>query len=127
MSKHEAGLKRLREVIGTQTSDSFIENFSKISPDFVNYIIDFAYGDLYERKGITDKTRELAVVASLIGQGATDLPLKLHVHGMLNVGWTQAEVIEIFIHLVGYVGFPRIVDAMKSAQTVFDERAGQTK
>jgi 4-carboxymuconolactone decarboxylase len=119
MSKYEVGLKRIQEILGTKAID-LVENFKKISPDFANYIVEFAYGDLYDRKGITDKSRELAAVANLVGQGNTGLPLKAHISGMLNVGWTKEEIIELIIFLIGYSGFPTAVEAIKIAQEVFE-------
>ncbi len=111
MSKREIGKKKLADVLG-QRADEIIENFESVSPDFANYIVDFAYGDLYAREGLSDKTKELAAVACMIGQGNTGLPLKAHLKGMLNVGWTKEEVIEVLIFLVGYKGFPSSVDAI---------------
>lgn len=119
MSKREIGLKRIEEILGSNAVN-LINNFSEISPDFANYIIEFGYGELYTRQDISDKSRELAAVANLIGQGNTGLPLKAHIQGMLNVGWTKQEIIEVIIFLVGYSGFPKAVDAIKTAKEVFD-------
>lgn len=121
MSKYEIGLKRIQEIIGPNAL-GLLENFKAVSPDFANYIIEFGYGDLYDRKGFDDKSRELAAVSNLIGQGNTGLPLKAHIGGMLNVGWTKAEIIELIIFLTGYSGFPNAVEAIKTAKEVFDLR-----
>ena len=43
MSKKEIGKKKLNDVLG-QKADAIIERFNAVSPDF-------AYGDLYARKG----------------------------------------------------------------------------
>ena len=110
-STHEQGIQKMKEILGEKTGQR-IEAFDKISPDFKNYIIDFAYGDLYARKGLSDKSRELAAVASLITQGSTGNALKAHLRGMLNVGWNKNEIIELLIFLIGFVGFPKVVDAM---------------
>lgn len=119
--RYEAGVRRLNHILGNN-ADRIIEKFSAVSPDFAKYIVEFAYGDLYTRQGISDKTRELVGVSSLVGQGNTGLPLKSHIHGMLNVGWTQNEIIEVIIFLVGYVGFPLAVEAMLTAQEVFNSK-----
>jgi len=111
MQNREIGRKRIKEILG-EKSEEIIKKFESISPDFANYILDFAYGDLYTREGFPDKYRELAAVACLIGQGNTGLPLKAHIKGMLNVGWTKNEVIELIIFLIGYSGFPVCVEAI---------------
>lgn len=120
MDKHEKGIERIREIIGDK-ADHMIQMFEAISPDFSNYIVDFGYGDLYAREGLTDRYRELAAVACLIGQGNTGLPLKAHLKGMLNVGWTAKEIIELMIFLVGYNGFPDSVNAMLMFNEIVNE------
>lgn len=120
MSKRELGEQRIKEILG-DGSENIIKMFEQVSPDFANYILEFAYGDLYARKGLSDKHRELAAVACLIGQGNTGLPLKAHLRGMLNVGWEKEEIIELFIFLVGYVGFPSCVDAIGTLKQIMEE------
>lgn len=114
--KYELGMQRLRDILGKEAD---VQGFSEISEDFAKYVVECAYGDFYAHRGITDQTRELAAVASLIGQGNTGFPLRAHLIGMLNAGWSRAEIIEILMFLIVYVGFPRIVDAMHTAQAVF--------
>jgi 4-carboxymuconolactone decarboxylase len=121
MSKHEQGMQRIKEVLG-HDAEQIIKNFEKVSPDFAKYIVEFAYGELYSRNGLTDKHRELAAVASMIGQGNTGFPLKTHLKGMLNVGWTQNEILELIIFLISFVGFPPAVDAIKMAHELFTEK-----
>lgn len=121
MNAAEEGLKKVRDILG-DNAETIIENFRKISSDFADYIVHFGYGELYTRKGLTDKDRELAACASLISQGQTGLPLRTHINGMLNVGWTQNEIIELVIFLIGYLGFPSTVEAIRTIQEVFSER-----
>lgn len=120
MSKYEIGKQRIKDILGDR-AENIIKMFETVSPDFAHYVLDFAYGDLYARKGLTDKTRELAAVACLIGQGNTGLPLKAHLVGMLNVGWTKDEIIELLIFLVGYAGFPSCVDAIITLKQITEE------
>ncbi|GAB4283678.1 MAG: carboxymuconolactone decarboxylase family protein [Opitutales bacterium] len=120
MNKEEIGLKRIQEILGPE-AHKLIERFSSISEDFSKYIVELAYGDFYARDGLSDKTREVAAISTLISQGNTGLPLKAHIRGMLNVGHTQREVIELLLFLIPYIGFPHIVDAFMTAETVFNE------
>lgn len=120
MNKHELGKQRIKEILGVQ-SENIIKNFEAVSPDFANYVVEFAYGDLYARNGFSDKYRELSAVACLIGQGNTGLPLKAHLKGMLNVGWKKEEIIELFIFLTGYAGFPSCVDALMTFKQIIEE------
>lgn len=120
MDKNEKGKSRIKEIIGP-ASDQIIAQLCAISKDFANYIIEYGYADFYTRPGINDKIRELAAVACMIGQGMGGIPLKAHLRGMLNVGYTKNEVLEVLIFLIPYIGFPTIVEAMITADTLFKE------
>jgi alkylhydroperoxidase/carboxymuconolactone decarboxylase family protein YurZ len=37
---------------------------------------------------------------------------------MLNAGWSKNEIIEVIIYLIGYVGFPLTLEAMKAVHEV---------
>lgn len=108
----QEGLKRLEEILGP-SGKKIVESFHKESPDFAKLIVNYGYGTLYTRKTFSDKEKELVAVTSLISQGKTGIPLKAHIQGMLNVGWKKEEIIELFIFLTGYIGFPSAVEAFK--------------
>lgn len=120
MSKYEIGKKRILEILGP-SAENTLEMLSEVSKDFTNYIIEVGYADFYNRKDFSDKNREIAAVACLIGQGNTGLPLKAHIKAMLNVGHSKKDIIELLIFLIPYVGFPAIVDAMVIAKSIFEE------
>jgi 4-carboxymuconolactone decarboxylase len=45
--------------------------------------------------------------------------LEIHLGFALRQGWTEEELTEALIHLIGYVGAPVIRDAMLVASEVF--------
>ena len=122
MNKQEIGKQRMKEIIGDR-AENLIQMFEEISPDFAKYIVEFGYGDIYARPDFSDKYRELAAVACLIGQGNIGLPLKAHISGMLNVGWQKSEIVELLIFLIGYVGFPSCVNAVITLKQVIEENS----
>ena len=86
------GKKHMEQVLGEANTRELLKKIDAISQDYGHYVTDFAYGDLHSRKGLSDKERELAIVACLIGQRNTGAPLQVHLKGMLNVGWKPKEV-----------------------------------
>lgn len=48
--------------------------------------------------------------------------LKVHIHGALNVGCTQEEVVEIIMQMAVYAGFPAALNGLSAAREVFAER-----
>lgn len=111
MNKRELGEQRLKDVLGEKALEIINQRLGAISPDFANYIVEFTYGELYARRGLTDKSKELAAVTSLLAQHIFGLPLRSHFIGMINVGWQKEEIIELLIFLMNYLGAPTIVEA----------------
>jgi len=68
------------------------------------------------------KTRSLLTLTVLATLG-NEQELKLHVQGALNLGHEPDDIVELFIHLMPYIGVPRVVGAMRLAGQVFRERA----
>ena len=68
--------------------------------------------------GIDLKTRSLLTLTVLATLG-NEHELKLHVQGALNLGHQPDDVVELFIHLMPYIGVPRVVAAMRLAGEVF--------
>jgi 4-carboxymuconolactone decarboxylase len=80
------------------------------------------YGDIYNTDKLDEKSRETAIVSSLITLGYASKPLYVHMHGALNIGITRQQLIEIIIQIAAYAGFPAAVNAMDIARQVFTER-----
>jgi len=45
----------------------------------------------------------------------------MHIKTGLQVGLTPDEMVGSIVHLLPYVGFPRVLNALKAAQVVFNE------
>ncbi|MEF2230225.1 MAG: carboxymuconolactone decarboxylase family protein [Pseudodesulfovibrio sp.] len=119
--RFERGLRKLREVDGEQ-GDRVLEALGDISPDLGRLLVEFPFGDVYSRPGLGLKERELATIAALAALGHCRPQLKVHLHGALNVGWTREEIVEVFIQLTVYAGFPTALNALFAAREVFAER-----
>lgn len=108
--------------IHAEVGEQSLAKFEQVSPDLARYIIEFAYGDIWNRPGLDLKSRSIATVASLITSGNATSELKAHINGALNVGCSRQEIMEIIIHLAVYTGFPSAINAMFAAQEVFAKR-----
>ncbi len=58
-SRYEAGLARLSEIDGA-AGENVIKALADIAPDLGRYVIEFGFGDIYSRPGLSLKSRELA-------------------------------------------------------------------
>jgi 4-carboxymuconolactone decarboxylase len=119
--RFERGWKKLKEVDG-EAGHNVIESLKDISPDLGRYTIEFPFGDVYSRGILSLKEREISTISALAALGNALPQLKVHIHGALNVGCTRQEIIEIFIQMAVYAGFPAALNATFAAKEVFQER-----
>ncbi len=119
--RYREGLEKLNEIDG-EAGQKVMDSLKDIAPDLGQYIIEFAFGDVYSRPGLDLKSREIATVAALTALGTAAPQLKVHIHGALNVGCTRKEVVEIIIQMAVYAGFPAALNGIAAAKEVFKER-----
>lgn len=115
------GLSKLQEVDG-KAGENVISSLSEIAPDLSKYIIEFAFGDVYSREGLSLAEREMITITSLLTTGGCEPQLEVHINGSLNVGIAPKKIIEIFLQCIPYVGFPKVLNAVNVAKKVFNER-----
>jgi 4-carboxymuconolactone decarboxylase len=118
--RYNKGLKNL-EKIHPEAIKALMESLKDIAPDLGRYVVEFPYGDIYERPGLDLKSREIATIAALTAIGDTKPELKDHIKGALNVGCKRQEVIEVIIQMAVYAGFPRAINGINVAKEVFKE------
>ena len=118
---YQKGWETLAKVDGEQ-GDKVIKSLADIAPDVGDYIIRFAFGEIYNRPLLDLRQREIATLSSLASIGGCENQLKVHINASLNVGLTEQEIIEVFIQCLPYVGFPRVLNAIFVAKEVFVNR-----
>lgn len=121
MNKKEIGLKNLAKIDGVAAEVVF-DSLKDLAPDLNDMMLEFAFGTIYERGVLNFKQHEIITITSLLTQGGCENQLRVHIQASLNVGLTQEEIIETFIHCVPYVGFPRVLNAIFVAKEIFTDR-----
>lgn len=120
--RYQAGWQALQRIDG-HAGEQVIASLAAIAPDLGRFVIEFAFGDIYGRPGLTLLQRELATVAALAALGTAAPQLRVHLHGLLNVGGTPAQMTEVLMHMAAYAGFPAAINGVLLAQQVLAERA----
>ncbi|PKH06899.1 carboxymuconolactone decarboxylase family protein [Moritella sp. Urea-trap-13] len=115
------GLDKLNEIDG-DAGLNVISSLEDICPDLAKYIIEYPFGDIYQRNGLDLRIRELATVAALTALGNCQPQLNVHINGALNVGCTPNEVTEVILQMSVYAGFPASLNDMFVAKDVFKSR-----
>ncbi|MGM5630768.1 carboxymuconolactone decarboxylase family protein [Apibacter raozihei] len=114
----EKGLENIKAIYGDFGSKN-LSDMVNLNPDFAKYITEFAYGEIYSREGISLKTKQIVTITSLLTQGGVEAELEGHIKGALHVGLTPQEIVDVILHCLPYVGFPKVTEALKIAKSVF--------
>ena len=120
-NKYDVGFNKFKNIYGG-LGISVLQNVNQTSPDMAKYIIEFAFGEIYSRKGLDIKSREIVSISSLLTLGNAVPQLKSHIHGALNIGCTRDEILEIVIQILLYSGFPNALNGLQTVKEVFEER-----
>lgn len=115
------GMEQLKAIDG-KGGENVIKSLEDIAPDLGKFIIEFAFGDIYTREGLTTEEREMITLSSLLTAGGCEPQLEVHINGALNVGISPEKVIETFLQCIPYTGFPKVLNAVFAAKKVFAER-----
>jgi 4-carboxymuconolactone decarboxylase len=120
-SRYETGLEKLTQIDG-EAGQNVIDSLQDVCPDLAKFTIEYPFGDIYSRKGLDLKSREIATVAALTAMGNCQPQLKVHINAALNVGCTVEEVKEVVLQMSVYAGFPSALNGMFVVKQVLIER-----
>ncbi|MCL9827957.1 carboxymuconolactone decarboxylase family protein [Ralstonia solanacearum] len=99
-----------------------VASLADIAPDLGRYIVEFGFGDIYSRPGLTLREREIATIAALTALGNAAPQLKVHIEAGLNVGLTREAITETILQMALYAGFPAALNGMFAAKAVFADQ-----
>ena len=119
--RFQTGLKQFREIDG-EAIEKIIDELKDVSPDLGKFIIEYAYGDIYSRKGLDLKSKEIAIIAALTALGNAQPQLKFHINAGLNIGLTEIEIKETILLMSVYAGFPAALNGTAVLKEVIKER-----
>ena len=117
-------LKKGREMRRQLLGDAYVERVAKgayndpIMTKFIDLAQESVFGTIWTRPGLDLKTRTLITVVSDAATGR-EPELAIHLRMALRQGWTEDQLTETILHLMGYVGAPLVRDAMLVAKETF--------
>lgn len=106
--RYARGRARLEAIDGT-AGEEVVDRLG----DLGRLIVEFAFGDVYSRPGLSDRDRELITVAMLAAMAGREPQLDVHLRAARNVGLSAAELEEVMIHVAPYAGFPAAINGMR--------------
>ena len=102
---------------------NYKSDFLRTDPEFIERFDNFAFDEVINQEGqeLDDKTRWMAILATLIGCQGTDEFEKL-LPAALNFDVAPVEVKEIVYQAVAYLGIGRVFPFLKSTNRIFEEQ-----
>jgi 4-carboxymuconolactone decarboxylase len=108
-----AGRERLRELQDDATTAAWRATVDAAAPGFDEWIVGAVFGGTYQRQGLTARDRQLLIIGALTALGGVDPQLSGHFKTARRIGMSREEIAEALIHLVPYVGLPRVLAALR--------------
>ena len=100
-----AGMRTRREVLGDAHVDRAVANTTEFTAPFQDFITRYAWGELWNRPGLTRPQRSMITLAMLAALGR-DEELEMHVLAARRNGLTPDEIREVFLQVAIYAGVP---------------------
>lgn len=108
--------------VNAEGGERVIRSLEDVAPDLGRYVVEFAFGEIYQRPGLDLRQRQLITISALTTLGGAEPQLEVHVNAGLNVDLTAREVVEAILHCIPYTGFPRVLNAIFVTKRVFEQR-----
>jgi len=115
------GFAARRAVLGDAHVDRAEANKTDLNADFQNFITRYAWGEVWERPGLSRHTRSLITISMLIALNRAD-ELRMHFSAAFNNGVTEEELREVIFHSALYCGLPAANSAFHLAAEVLASR-----
>ncbi|PRY49968.1 4-carboxymuconolactone decarboxylase [Geodermatophilus tzadiensis] len=119
-ARHEAGMRTRREVLGDAWVDRAVANTTPFTAGFQDFITRVAWGDVWQRPGLSRRDRSLMTLSITIALRHWD-EFALHVRAARNNGLSDEEIAEVIQHSAVYAGVPAANHAFKVAGPILDE------
>jgi len=91
-------------------------------PKLVEMTNEIAYGDVWERPGLSKRDRSLVTIAGLMAMSRPE-QLRTHLERALANGVTKAEIAEVVVHMAIYAGWPAAMTAAHIACDLYEAEA----
>ena len=111
--RRRAGLEILNRLFGGEPAAS------EVSHEMMRLSTAHLFGEIWTRPGLSLRDSELVTVSVIAALGR-ERQLRLHLRGALNAGLGRDELIEAFMHLAYYAGYPAGFTALAIAKEEFD-------
>ena len=119
--RFELGTKKRRKVLGDAWVDRSNAKKNEFNAEFLDLISRYAWGEIWTRPGLDDRTRRILVIGSMVAMGRWE-EFKLHVRAAITEGGlTKNDITEVIMQQAIYCGVPAANTAFHTAEATFAE------
>ena len=104
--RRDAGMKVRRRVLGGAHVDRATAETTPLTAEFQDLITRYAWGEIWTRPGLDERSRRILVLGTLIALGRFD-EFRMHARAAMNEGgFTENDLKEIVLQQAIYCGVP---------------------
>jgi 3-oxoadipate enol-lactonase/4-carboxymuconolactone decarboxylase len=122
---HAAGIAVRRQVLGEAHVARAVAATTEFDRVFQAFITRTAWGGVWARPELDQRTRSLLTLVLLAGLGREE-EFKLHISASRNTGATPTDIAAALLHVAVYAGIPAANTAMRIAKQMFAEMETKT-
>lgn len=116
----QAGMRARRQVLGDEHVDRAINSATDLTREFQELITRYAWGTVWTRPGLDQRTRRLLVAAITSSLGRWE-EFRLHLRAGLQKGLELSDVKEVLLQVAIYAGVPAANTAFQIAREIAEE------
>ncbi len=121
MSRYDQG-KQVFDYYTQQSKHHLSDEIGDVAPEIQRYIVEFVFGEIYARPGLSPGEKTLTAISALATLGSCEAELTANINNALNVAVAPQKILDTLIHLIPYAGLPRTLNTIRVAQRVFADR-----
>jgi 4-carboxymuconolactone decarboxylase len=112
--RHERGTARLAELGDHPGGEAFLE---RMGEPMAGWLVEWVFGDVHSRGGLSARERELIILALLTGLGSSDPQVAAHIEALRAIDVSDEDIEEAILQTAPYTGIPRAINALKVLRT----------
>jgi 4-carboxymuconolactone decarboxylase len=112
--RRDRGTARLAELGDHPGGEAFLE---RMGEPMASWLVDWVFGDVHSRGGLSARERELIILALLTGLGSSDPQVAAHIEALRAIDVPDSDIEEAILQTAPYTGIPRAINALKVLRT----------
>ena len=117
--RRAVGMRVRREVLGDAHVDHAVVSTTEFTADFQDFITRYAWGEVWNRPGLSRPERSIVTIAMLEALGR-DEELAMHVRAALRNGLGPVNIAEVLLQVAIYAGVPAANRAFAIAAPIIE-------